>query len=89
MNLWRRIEKLEGDASGLHSLGIIEARPRESARDAIARVAKERGLEFHKIGFAWVWLADGSDETYQTVHDPSVLIGQVSHESVLAELNHG
>lgn len=87
MSIKNRLEKLERGAGGLHSLGMMDARPGESTRDAVARIASERGLTFEQIGFAWVWWPDNTDETYQTVDDPTGLIGWVSHESALAELD--
>ena len=88
MSIKNRLEKLERTtAGGLHSLGIIEAKPKESASDAVARIASERGLTFEQIGFAWVWWPDNSDETYQTVDDPTSLIGWISHDQALEELD--
>ncbi len=91
MGLEKRIEQLE-QRFGLaedskYDLGIIEAKRNETLERAVARVAKERGLELRQVGYAWVLWGDQRAEEYRN-HDGDVrdLIGWTSHESALAEL---
>lgn len=87
MSVKRRIERLEVGSTGKHDLGIIEAKPSETLEQAVARVAKEHSLSLEQVGFAWVVWPDDRSETHQTVDDPSTLIGWVSHEQALPELD--
>jgi hypothetical protein len=95
MSVKRRLEKLEatlGGRTNLHYLSsVIFAREGETAIQAIARAAPKYGITLEQVGCAHVVWGDEHrlirSEDYQIVDDVSKLIGWMSHDEWVFEID--